>query len=408
MSQQYVCVESGEVLEWPAGRFPGVGPRQVTECHWDDGTFLNEYASLGACHSRPDLSSRGTVAGKALLNWYMGGDEPDNSIDAILTVLYCMKVNDSCNSPLFTDQLMKDGPELQSFRTIAKIDPSMNYQSKLMQRTSPNNSILTNELATRWYNTIWTKLDVGSTDEQKQTAINVIGFLYLILLRLSLKKVENVTSFIFNKGQSTFTSLWSRVSLDTVSFCPPHEDMALSFKFKYDRRLPNCTKVVSAIVYSYYAGLKKSNNHKIVGILKASCLVALENVGLGLLTWTEQAASALDISIHELMEYNTVIPRHADTNRALKKVLNKYVSSDSGQVTWPWAQMFKDGALANLRITDNPIYAMTMIAIVHPDSRASEIWNESSLRKHIENFHKSKAVLLAQKIKQDVALDKQT
>ncbi|KAJ8687722.1 hypothetical protein QAD02_023516 [Eretmocerus hayati] len=371
----------------------------LLEC-WDDDIFLNKFAPLAACHSRPDLSM-GTVAAKALLNWYIGGEKLDNSTDAILTVFYCIKLSGYSNSSLFTDQLMKNGPMLQSPGTVTKVDPSSNYSSKLMSRRLSQDALLAKKLATKWYDEIWTLLDVGRID-QKQTAINLIGFLYMILMRLSVKEVNSVTSFILDKSQSTFKSQWGELSPMSASFCPPHEDMISSFKLQYTRRLPNCTKIVSAIVYSYYDGLKESNNQRVIGILRSSCLTSLERVGLGLLTWTEQAASALHISVHQLIEYNKIIPRHADTTPSLKKVLDKYASSTSAQVTWPWARMFKDEAFANLGITKNPLYAMTMMAIAHPYDKASEIWNASSLKRDIVDFDEKQAGLLAEKIKRNI------
>ncbi|KAJ8681941.1 hypothetical protein QAD02_017733 [Eretmocerus hayati] len=384
------------------------------KCDWDDEIFLKDFASLAACNARPQIS-QGIPAAKALLNWYMGGDEPNNPTDAILTTFYCMRI-DNANDPaecwpLFTDKLMINGPELLPISAVEKIEPKK-YYSKLMRVPTKKKEKLpdgafTRELASKWYTGLWKMLEDESLKD-RQAAVNVIGFLYMILMRLSVKDVLSVSKYILEKSRGTFKDLWEEPALEIKIFCPPHRAMASSFKMKYARLQPNCIKVMSAIVYSLYDGEKFSIQLIIPRTLRAGCLSALENTGLGLLSWTNRAASAFDIEVKKLTKYvleTSTDQRHKDTVLSLFKSLFKFNKSDSAQVTWHWARLFRDGALADLRIAENPSYVMIMVAIVNLIRNDTNMWSVPSLNKKDIMTHKEAATLQAERIKGKYRLD---
>lgn len=102
---------------------------------------------------------------------------------------------------------------------------------------------ITSESVETWYKTLWGILE-GSDSQQ---AINVVGFLYLNLMRLIVKDKDLVCRHIYEKSYDAFTSLWSSVK-GINYFPPPHQATVDLFSESFKKFSANSLMCLAAEV----------------------------------------------------------------------------------------------------------------------------------------------------------------
>lgn len=335
-----------------------------------------------------DLTSA-KIAAKALLNWYVG-EVPANVTTTILTVWYQVKIN---GHELFHSALKSGGTLQYNSPGDAALLEKFTYSCRLPVLSQSNvsaDSGLTHPVANtsdsintsdviEWYKLLRSALDTAEEVSDKsliEEAVQIIGFLYMNLMRLTVKDQDLVCRHIYEKSYSAYSALWMKPATVQL-FYPPHSKTANLFSELFKKFSANSIACLAAQVYSY-GNAEDTSKSAVRGVFRAGNLLALMKTGMGLLHWTQRAASVLKIHMIDLMMFMAT-DRHTATNKYLIHMMKDFVAPSANQYSWPWARLFWDNAFSEAVSKTNMDYTFVMVSLVGGNSPDSPLWNISSL-----------------------------
>lgn len=269
------------------------GEDGIVSQDWNDSAFEENFKPLCQAKTLLDLTSSKTAV-KVLRTWYVGGPLPESVATTILAVWYHIEIH---GYSVFNEGLKTGGKIEYRAPGTADVLDKLSYSCPLpiLSQTSissqaglehpgsqTSESINVSDVAT-WYKTLCAMLDEQEEKEKRlpEEAIQIVGFLFMNMMRLTVKEVDLVCKHIYEKSYSAYSALWSKPQGLTV-FYPPHINTARLFAELFKKFSSNSTVCLAAQVYSY-GRVSEHAQSTIRGVFRAGNLLSLIKTGMGLL-----------------------------------------------------------------------------------------------------------------------------
>lgn len=177
-----------------------------------------------------------------------------------------------------------------------------------------------------------------TTSGKHEFLISLTAFTAMNMFRAVKKDKQNVFQHMPTSGTNSYNSLFGAVL--KMKIPPPAPEYVDLFAAHFPG---NGQKTRAFLAMFVSAWIKHNAYSSMLGVLKASGMLALSENGLGLISWTYKAATKCNVDLGDLL--STCLLNESFFSQVRK--LLKFLKGEANQgKTWPWCRLFVDTALA--------------------------------------------------------------
>nr|QMP82177.1 nucleocapsid protein [Coleopteran rhabdo-related virus OKIAV20] len=361
----------------------------LSSIDWDDKAAI---VSGGKAYPGDSLANAVTN-GKFLLNSYVNGQIGKADLkDMLLTSIGSMQL-EGAESSLFK-KAMPDGSyviDIHNLGTWIEWGKDMSgyfpeadhdTQNVVTDDKTPDDNQATKEDTeesttaqdvTNFYTEMVKLADSKDPIDQKNF-INIVGWMSLVIMRLTTRTITSVSGFLAKRGVKTYNNLFGGEF--TFMIPPPHFKFMIAFNNACSKGSDGNILILKHLLTTYKApGGEEGYNNSVRSVLKAGCLLHLEYNGM------VPVKSLIHISRISGKFINDILIRFSitafkETLIRLDHVLSTYYNEEI--TLFPWARLIKDNYHSDLASSMNKNWLMLMFYIISrlDKDQAEGIWEQ--------------------------------
>lgn len=277
-------------------------------------------------------------------------------------------------------------------------------RTEVIVETGGSSVTLNLETAKAWYKMIWDAIKAAESGEEANRdyilsyLTNYCGFLCLHFCRLFVKDNIGTDTLIAKNFITKFTNHWGfdyeRINkanpTPTIVIPPHHSVYAKISATTANKGHADAKNLLSMLIYmTEFSDATKSDKCK--AIMKSSCMLALSQVGLGLIHWAIEASEQLGVSLSTLVNFSALFEYKTPVIQMCCRLVE---FTESNSKSWYYARLIDAGCLFELSTSQNPGFSVMCATIV--DIRTGmngELLNIAQFKNH--QSHRERTELVA-------------
>lgn len=235
---------------------------------------------------------------------------------------------------------------------------------------------LTKEDMNRFWEVVL-RLCISADENDRQTVVNMAAFLTINMFRSFKKDIKTLGPHMINNVSKSFLSLF-KVEIG-AKFPPPSLRYCDLFSDHFPQSSMSARNFMAYTVKSWVLSQqnKEAIHDSVRGVLKAGCILALAENGLGAISWTLKAAKVLKVSVSTYLIHCMMSPAMERQVTRIAEILRDH----NRGFTWPFCRLFDESALCDLSNDHCPEMSMIGALIGMGDyTKAQELQQFSKLK----------------------------
>lgn len=310
---------------------------------WSDADFQEYKEKYKDWLAKPSTIEHGITHAVYYLAAYMGIADPSHSehIDTIKQLLPYLKRGDTYIFPKTGPKEVTTGLAVGTVND--KVFKAYSYPAEAKSYLASSSS--SSEIGTA--KGFWKHIDTLKTKDatSQQELLNLASFICLNMYRLTKKEPSGIYLHMPLAATKSYNSLFTPV--DPHPIPPPSKKYVDNYLATMYAFSDPTIGLATNLVISY---LDHEGDTNIQGVLKAACLLALAENGLGAIAWPLKVAQEYKLEVGEVLSAMCV--DHVITSQVEKVV--SACNNLKKVKTWPFCRLFRDTALYSLSTRQNP------------------------------------------------------